>query len=83
MSNEKKVHISLESRPAFPKAIIGPDPVTARRWSGLGEDERRQARAEAERYENLSEVKRDQMWSEGAEAIGVEAEGEGIDLRSE
>jgi AbrB family looped-hinge helix DNA binding protein len=45
----------------------GSDPVTARWWSGLSEDERRQARAEAERYESLSEEERDRIWNEGAE----------------
>ena len=38
------------------------DPLTARWWGGLGEDERRQARAEAERYESLSEEERDRIW---------------------
>jgi bifunctional DNA-binding transcriptional regulator/antitoxin component of YhaV-PrlF toxin-antitoxin module len=39
----------------------GLDPLTARSWSGLGENERRQAGAEAERYESLSEAERDRI----------------------
>jgi bifunctional DNA-binding transcriptional regulator/antitoxin component of YhaV-PrlF toxin-antitoxin module len=42
----------------------GLDPLTARRWSGLSEDERRQAQAEAERYESLSEAERNRIWGE-------------------
>ena len=58
----------------------GYDPVTARWWSGLSEDERRRARAEAERYENLSEAERDQIWSKGTDPIEAEAEGDEIEL---
>ena len=47
----------------------GSDPVTARWWSGLSEDERRQTRAEAQCYENLSEAEHDRIWNEGAESI--------------
>jgi bifunctional DNA-binding transcriptional regulator/antitoxin component of YhaV-PrlF toxin-antitoxin module len=39
----------------------GLDPLTARWWKGLGEDERRQAQAEAGRYESLSEAERDRI----------------------
>ena len=40
----------------------GTDPLTARWWAGLTEDERRQAREEAERYEGASEEERDRVW---------------------
>ena len=58
----------------------GLDPLTARWWSGLNEDERRQAQAEAERYESLSEEERDRIWNEGAESIEEDAEGDEVDL---
>jgi bifunctional DNA-binding transcriptional regulator/antitoxin component of YhaV-PrlF toxin-antitoxin module len=58
----------------------GLDLLTARWWSGLGEDERRQAQAEAERYESLSEEERDRIWNEGAESIEEDAEGDEVDL---
>ena len=47
----------------------GVDPLTSRWWSGLSEDERREARTEARRYQNLSEEERDRIWNEGAESI--------------
>jgi AbrB family looped-hinge helix DNA binding protein len=52
----------------------GLDPLTARWWGGLSEDERRQARTEAERYESLSEAERDRLWNQGAESIEEGAE---------
>lgn len=58
----------------------GLDPLTARWWRGLSEDERRQAHAEAQSYKNLSAEQRDQIWSEGAESIELKAEGDEIDL---
>lgn len=58
----------------------GLDPLTARWWSGLSEDERRQAQAEAEHYESLSEEERDRIWNEGAESIEEDAEGDEVDL---
>ena len=58
----------------------GLDPLTARWWKGLGEDKRRQAQAEAERYESLSEEERDRIWNEGAESIEEDAEGDEVDL---
>ena len=58
----------------------GLDPLTARWWQGLGEDERRQAQAEAERYESLSEEERNRIWNEGAESIEEDAEGDEVDL---
>ena len=58
----------------------GTDPLTARWWAGLGEDERRQAREEARRYEGLSEEERDRVWNEGAESIDEDAEGDEVDL---
>jgi hypothetical protein len=54
----------------------GIDPLTARWWNGLSADERRQAHAEAERYEGLSEEERDRIWNKGGDVTGVEAEGE-------
>ena len=48
--------------------------VDARWWGGLSEDERRQARTEAERYESLGEAERDGLWNQGAESIEGEAE---------
>jgi AbrB family looped-hinge helix DNA binding protein len=44
----------------------GADPVTARWWSGLSEDEQRRARVEAQRYENLSEEEQSRIWEEKA-----------------
>lgn len=44
----------------------GADPATARWWSGLSEDAQRQTRAEAQRYENLSEEEQGRMWEEKA-----------------
>ena len=52
----------------------GLDPLTARWWSGLSEDERRQAQAEAVRYEGLSAEERDRIWNEEAESIEEEVE---------
>jgi bifunctional DNA-binding transcriptional regulator/antitoxin component of YhaV-PrlF toxin-antitoxin module len=58
----------------------GLDPLTARWWKGLGEDERRQAQAEADRYESLSEEERDRIWNEGTESIEEDAEGDEVDI---
>ena len=58
----------------------GLDPLTARWWSGLSEDEHRQAQAEAQYYENLSEEERDRIWNEEAESIEEDAEGDEVDL---
>lgn len=43
---------------------LGDDPMTTRWWSGLCEGERRQARAEAQHYEGLSEEEQDRVWEE-------------------
>lgn len=56
----------------------GLSPPTARRWSVLSEGERRQAQAEAERYESLCEKGRDRIWDEGAESIEEDAEGDEV-----
>lgn len=40
--------------------------MTARWWNSLSEDERRQAEAEAQRYEDLSEDEQDRVWEEKA-----------------
>src|SRR5437763_16231693 len=61
----------------------GLDPLTARWWKGLGEDERRQAQADAERYESLSEEERDRIWNEGAEATGADGEGSEVSWHHE
>ena len=58
----------------------GLDPLTARWWNSLSDDERRQARAEAFRYEALSEEERDRIWNEGAESIEEDAEGDEVDI---
>ena len=49
----------------------GTDQLTARGWAGLNEDERRQARAEAERHEGLSGEERDCV-REGSAVLGGE-----------
>jgi bifunctional DNA-binding transcriptional regulator/antitoxin component of YhaV-PrlF toxin-antitoxin module len=58
----------------------GTDPLTARWWANLTDDERRQAREEARRYEGLSEEERDRIWNEGAESVEEDAEGDEVDL---
>jgi AbrB family looped-hinge helix DNA binding protein len=58
----------------------GVDPLTARWWNSLSEDERRQAQDEAHSYQSLSEAERDQIWNEGSESIEAEAEGDEIEL---
>lgn len=57
----------------------GHDSLTARRGSGLSEDERRQAQLGAERYESLSEVGRDRVWGERTQAAEVRAEGDKLE----
>jgi AbrB family looped-hinge helix DNA binding protein len=57
----------------------GSDPVTARWWSGLSDEERRQAQAEAQLYENFSEGERDQMWGMKAESAEAGAKVEEVD----
>lgn len=54
----------------------GVDPLAARWWNSLGEDERGQAQTEARRYQGLSEEERYCIWGEGAESIGEDAEGD-------
>ena len=61
----------------------GLDPLTARWWKGLSDDERRQAEAEARGYEDLSEEERDHIWNEGAESIEEDAEGDEVELPTE
>lgn len=58
----------------------GVDPLTARWWNSLSEDERRQAQTEARRYQGLSEEERDGIWSEGPESIEETAEGDEVEL---
>jgi AbrB family looped-hinge helix DNA binding protein len=50
-------------------------------WSNrLREDERRQAEVEARQYEALSEEEREAIWSEAAESLDAEAEGDEVEL---
>lgn len=58
----------------------GVDPETARWWDGLSGDGRKLAQAEALRYEEMSEGKRDALWGEGTESLDAEAEADEIDL---
>jgi bifunctional DNA-binding transcriptional regulator/antitoxin component of YhaV-PrlF toxin-antitoxin module len=48
----------------------GTDSSSARWWAGLNEDERRQAGAEAERYEGLCEEERDRIWDSNGNQAG-------------
>ena len=56
------------------------DPLTARWWSGLSEDGRRQAEAEAQRYENLSKAERDRIWEGKMESTAEDEAGNEVDL---
>jgi hypothetical protein len=58
------------------------DPLTARWWSGLSEDERQKAWAEAESYLSLGEEGRDRVRNDGAESAGA-VEGDEVEFRSE
>lgn len=58
----------------------GADSETMAWWNSLSEEERRPAKAEAHRYEALSEKERDAIWNEGVESIEAEAEGDKIEL---
>ena len=58
----------------------GVDPQPARWWQGLSDEERKLARAEGRRYEELSEAERDALWEAGAESLEAEAEADEIDL---
>lgn len=58
----------------------GTDPETLAWWNSLSEDARQQAKAEARRYEAVSEAERDAMWNEDAESLEVDAEGDEIEL---
>ncbi len=58
----------------------GVDPKSQTWWSSLSDEERRLARAEARRYEDLSEEEQDRLWDEGAESLEAEAEEDEIDL---
>ncbi len=46
----------------------GVDPVTARWWDKLSEQERQQAQPEAQAYDNLSEEERDAIWDDRIES---------------
>ncbi len=58
----------------------GTDPETQAWWQSLGEHAQQQAKAEARRYEALSEAERDALWNEDAESLEVEAEGDESEL---
>ena len=58
----------------------GADPDTKAWWMSLSEEERRLAEAEARQYEALSEEEQDAIWSEGAESIEADTEGDEIEL---
>lgn len=47
----------------------GADSLTARWWDSLGDDEHRQAQAEALSYENMSEEEREHIWNETAKSV--------------
>jgi len=57
----------------------GADLETLGWWNRLSEDERRRAEAEARRYEALSEAEREAIWSEAAESLDAEAEGDEVE----
>lgn len=48
----------------------GVDPKTLVWWQALGDEEQRQAKAEARAYEQLSNAARDALWNEGANSLG-------------
>jgi hypothetical protein len=52
----------------------GVNEKTAAWWNSLDLGQRLLARAEARRYESLSEEERDAVWNEEAESIDAEAE---------
>lgn len=58
----------------------GADRETLSWWNRLSEDERRQAAMEARQYEALSEAERTALWSEAAESLDAEAEGDEVEL---
>ena|SRR2546428_9355520 len=58
----------------------GTDRETLGWWNRLSEDERRQAEAEARQYEALSEEAREAIWTEAAESLDAEAEGDEVEL---
>lgn len=49
-------------------------------WKSLTDEEKREARQEAEAYEALSEEERDAVWNQFPESIEAGAEGDEIDL---
>jgi bifunctional DNA-binding transcriptional regulator/antitoxin component of YhaV-PrlF toxin-antitoxin module len=49
-------------------------------WNSLTEEEKHEARKEAEWYESLSEAERDALWNQFPESIEEDAEGDEIDL---
>lgn len=56
------------------------DSATQSWWNSLSEEERLQAKAEAHRYEALSEEERDDLWNERSESIEENAEEDEIEL---
>ena len=57
----------------------GVDPKTRAWWNSLSDEEKRLAEAEARHYENLSEAEQEALWSEAAEALEAEAEGDEVE----
>jgi bifunctional DNA-binding transcriptional regulator/antitoxin component of YhaV-PrlF toxin-antitoxin module len=49
-------------------------------WHGLSEEDKIEARKEADWYESLSEEERDSLWSTGLEELEIEDEGDEIDV---
>jgi bifunctional DNA-binding transcriptional regulator/antitoxin component of YhaV-PrlF toxin-antitoxin module len=60
----------------------GVDAETMAWWNSLSEEERRQAKEEADRYSALSEEERDALWKEEPVSIEEDAEGDEIELPS-
>jgi hypothetical protein len=58
----------------------GLDAETAAWLAGMTEEQRCLAEAEAHRYEALSEVDKDAIWSEDEELIETDSEGDEIEL---
>lgn len=58
----------------------GADPETLAWWNSLSAEARRLAEAEARRYEALTEEEREAIWSEGAESLETDAEGDEIEF---
>ena len=58
----------------------GVDAKTLAWWQSLSQAEKQRAEVEARRYEHLSDVEQEALWSEAAEAIEDEAEDNELEL---